>query len=832
MTDIRSYLTQQLKRKVERYHVVVWVDPYREYRDVASELAPDRVTFEEFNGSWYELRRRTEASFAQSEPRLIVYVDAETLDEDPLRELRISGTEYRARLATVLRTTLGDTLSAAKIEEIATTATSLAAAEALIEGAASAAPAGLVQAFGTSEVSELILKLANGELADAALAAEAASFLETTLGGRFRADFSDLTGALARHLVLCELQDVLTTLPISISSSLGVTTVDQRRRALQALGRWRSDRRYLESFCETMKHVETELGLPGALEWDDAFADLDTLPAYEHVAFAEFCRRYSDGQFASAEGLARTRLSNSMWSLAADEVNGWRARWGVARACAQLRNLTRTAEDQAANLQTAARLRQYAEVLFETDRWHRRLELALLELDDHRTLETNIRDARTAYESWLDNYLRGFTQAVADGGFTHESLLEQGRIHADIVVPMATHGTTAYFLVDALRFELGHELAEALQRLFPDGSIELRPAVALLPSITVVGMANLCPGAELGLSLSLTDTGKLAVAIGGEPVVGVPERVARFRAAHGKVADLTLDDLFRSDKAELGERIKGAKLVLVRSQEIDEIGEAGKISAGLQAFSVTVQHLQRAISRLANHGVTRFVITADHGFIGLTRDLGQSRIIEKPGGLGDLHRRAFVGRGGTAGDALLRIPCADIGVSSDLDVLVPRGLALISGGGARGFFHGGCSPQELVVPVITIEVQPPQGIAVMSITASITPKITSQVFTAKLSLTADLLSAPIEVRAVPTLLGQAEVEVGVLITAGGAETDAGFVRLEPGEEVTLGFRLSSPLERGQEVELQVFDARTDRRLATSARTATVSRNLEVDDDFS
>jgi hypothetical protein len=120
----------------------------------------------------------------------------------------------------------------------------------------------------------------------------------------------------------------------------------------------------------------------------------------------------------------------------------------------------------------------------------------------------------------------------------------------------------------------------------------------------------------------------------------------------------------------------------------------------------------------------------------------------------------------------------------------------------------------------------------MSITASIAPKITSQVFTAKLLLTADLLSAPIEVRAVPMLRGEAEVEVGVLITAGGAETDAGFVRLEPGEEVTLGFRLSSPLERGQEVELQVFDARTDRRLATSARTGTVSRNLEVDDDFS
>ena len=63
----------------------------------------------------------------------------------------------------------------------------------------------------------MILKLANGDLADPALPSEAVSFLETTLGGTFPADLENLPAALARHLVLCELQQTLTTLPTMIA---------------------------------------------------------------------------------------------------------------------------------------------------------------------------------------------------------------------------------------------------------------------------------------------------------------------------------------------------------------------------------------------------------------------------------------------------------------------------------------------------------------------------------------------------------------------------------------------------------------------------------------
>jgi hypothetical protein len=157
-------------------------------------------------------------------------------------------------------------------------------------------------------------------------------------------------------------------------------------------------------------------------------------------------------------------------------------------------------------------------------------------------------------------------------------------------------------------------------------------------------------------------------------------------------------------------------------------------------------------------------------------------------------------------------------------------LALIAAGGARGFFHGGLSPQEIVVPVLSVTVEPPKGSALLQVHAEITSRITSHIFTGKVVMPHNLLSKPLTVRPVPVRASD-EWEIGVLATAGGAEEGEGLVQLTPGEEVTLGFRVTSRLSKGDKVELQVFDARTDRRLAVSKKAATVARALEVEDDL-
>ncbi len=830
MSRMRAYLTGQLASKVSRYGVVVWADPHGEYRDAVDAIVPEGIALHRFDGSWYELRRRIEPELSRPEPHLVVYVDANAPQEDPLEELRASGTEYRIRLSTLLRQTLSEELTSAKIDEIGKAAATLMDAEALVAGGTSGGPMRLIKALGLSESTDIVLALVTRarevSASDTELQNEAASFLGTHLGVETDGSPDGLVDSVARHIILIELAGRIGDLPASLAPALRGVNDEQRKHCGLLLRRWRNDRTMLDVYRQVMGRASSDLDLAAQLQWNDQLTGLDTVPAYEDLAFEEFLRRLGARSFTEAEHLAVARL-NSIWAPVGDETHEWHQRWLVSHAIAQLRCLIDSTKARAGGVRSA--LEAYADRDWQIDRAHRRLEFALLSLVHRERIEEAVRDARQAYDDWLDSSIRAFTSMLATEGLALGDLLSQGDVHRKIVMPCAKRGRIAYFMVDALRFELGHDLVDALQHQFEDSHLRLVPAVALLPSITPVGMANLCPGAGESLRLDLDDDDHLVVRIGGLEVRGVNDRLSLLRAAHGKVADLRLDDVFRLGEQELGERVDGVDLVLVRSQEIDEIGESGKISAHLQSFDAIVQQLSRAVARLAQRGITQFVITADHGFLALTRDLGPHAIIPKPGGKGELHRRAFVGRGGAVGDALIRVPLSKIGLPGDLDVLVPRGLAVIAAGGARGFFHGGASPQELVVPVITVEAQPPRAAAVFLIEASLTARITSQVFTAKLLTPENLFSAPLTVRAVPVRQSDHR-EAGVLVTAGGAEEREGLIRLRPGEEVSLGFRAIVSLAKGDKVELQVFDAKTDRRLAVS-KPAIVARALEVDDEL-
>jgi hypothetical protein len=827
MSKTRDHVRDQLSGKLQRYQVVVWADPHHEYGDVVTELIPEGASFQRFDGSWYELRRRIEPNLARLEPQLIVYVDEDEPEESPLAELRSVGTEFRIRLEHLLKTTMASEIAANRLHEISRVAKSLGEAEALVEGGAGGGPAQLVRILRLHEPTDLLLELArNGstiidehpELRD-----EVAGFADTYIGARI--GDGDASAAICRHLVVTELATRLGGLPATLQSLSSPLSSEQRGHCRVALDRWRNDQSQRSAFDTAMRRVDDDLDL-GELPWDDSLTGVDTVPAYDEIAFRESVSRIVAGRYPEAELLSSAR-GRSRWAVG-DHVDEWSQLWEVTLAVAQLRRLisewTRPARS------VVELFRSYSDADWQIDRAHRRLELALLGLTSRQRVDEVVRGGRQAYDSWLDHYLRWTTAAVEAEAFATGDLLLQGQIHAEVVASRAKQGVVGYFMVDALRYELGQELVGALRRQFEGGDVDIDPAVGLLPSITPVGMANLCPGAERGLELALDEGDRLVVRIDGQEVMKPQQRVSRLQAAHGQVADFRLDDIHRFTDNEIAERVAGASLVLVRSQEIDEQGETGKLNVGLNAFEATVRDLSRAVARLSHHGVTQFVITADHGFLVLTREVGDHMIIPKPGGRGEVHRRAFIGKGGAASEVLLRLPLDRIGLPGDLDVIVPRGLALIAAGGARGFFHGGLSPQEVVVPVVTVRVPTAAGTTVLTVDVQIAPKITSQIFTGQLLLAHNLLSEPLTVRPVAVRVSDGE-QISGIATAGGAEQGEGLVRLTPGEPVILGFRVTRSLAKNDKIELKVFDARTDRQRGVSEKPAVVVRKLEVEDEL-
>ncbi|HVL64213.1 MAG TPA: PglZ domain-containing protein [Actinomycetota bacterium] len=833
MTDrLRDHLRDALQRKVDAHGVVVWDDPAQEYDvSVAQAVAPSGATFVGYDGSWYEVRRAIESALAAPQPpSLVVYASASALVSDPLAEARDAGTSWTIRLATLVRQALAGQLTETRCQEIGREARTIHEAEAAASGS-QGADVRLVAQLGTSDSVQMALRVLIGSHDEALTDAwpDVAAFAERSFGCTCDGAGDELRAALARHLLLTELSNALGSPPEGVAPGWTSPSTSQTRACLDLLASWRRDRDAVHRYAALLSAADRDLGLPDALGAHPALADLQTSPSVEAAVLAEALALLDANECDAAADLAVRRLDDSIWTRVPFEpplegAETWGPRWRAVRGVAGVRSAVARLQPPPGGV--AMLLDWYASDGYAADNEHRRLELAAAELLAEGRLEEPISVARGAYEDWLDVLLQRFT-AEAKRGFDIGNMTQQGSIGGDVVSDRGA--PVAYVVVDALRYELGCDLAARLRRTCDDLSI--RPAVAACPTITPVGMANLCPGADASLAIELDARSKLRVQVGDVRVDGVPERVDLLRAAHGTLANLTLSHVCERGERQLAKDIEGAKLVLVRSQEIDAAGESGMLAVGWDAFENTLQQIERAVVRLSHAGVRSFVISADHGFLVLSRGLRPDRVVASPsGGKGEGHRRAWVGRGGVDADGTVRVPLAGTGVRTDLDLVVPTNLAVFgTRGGTRQFFHGGLSPQELIVPLVLADARAPSGPSKAKVRAEVAGgRLTTGVFSCSLTLEPDLFTSELEVRTIVTR-GSDDGSAALPISGDGYDPQTNTILITCDRASVITFRLTANLARDEKVSLTVLDASSDRLLARTEATA--QRALTVEDEL-
>jgi hypothetical protein len=441
--------------------------------------------------------------------------------------------------------------------------------------------------------------------------------------------------------------------------------------------------------------------------------------------------------------------------------------------------------------------------------------VALDELDDlfHR--------ARQRYETWLDQVLHASADAMSEPEVSAAVL--QRSIHTRLVSTRSQR--TAYVLVDALRYELGVDLAERLRTVNAD--VKIVAAVGTPPSITSVGMAAVLPKADTEFRIDLDSENRLEVTVGGSVIKGVKDRVRLLEHAHGTVVDLRLDDVAQFSNRELKKKLGEASFVLVRSTEIDSDGESDQLAASWGSFDMILNVLQTAVAKLLHAGIQQVVITADHGFLAV-RQLGGDRRIDKPStGTGESHRRAWIGRGGTGSDSTVKVPLSAFGIAGDLDIITPRGLGVFTSGGGLQFFHGGLSPQELIVPVIVCtavdESPDPKyqiGLAVAG------EQITTGVLAVTLTMTGDLFTRASRVR---VQLMQGGSQVGMVVGGDGVDRSTETIDATVDIPLVISLRVTANLIAGTTVDLEVLDAATGVRLETAS--ITVAAHVIVEDQL-
>ena len=157
---------------------------------------------------------------------------------------------------------------------------------------------------------------------------------------------------------------------------------------------------------------------------------------------------------------------------------------------------------------------------------------------------------------------------------------------------------------------------------------------------------------------------------------------------------------------------------------------------------------------------------------------------------------------------------------------MPRGLAVFRAGGGLQFFHGGLSPQELVVPVIVAELSPAAAPSAQRVAVAVAGgRITTGVFAASLSFEGDLFASEVTVRVVAG--DGSGTQVARIVSGDGYDPDTGAVVVESSQSRVLTFQVTQNLGTDTEVELQVLDAQTGRMLASSS--AQVAAPVVVED---
>jgi hypothetical protein len=763
MTVVTEYLYQLIAKQVEDRGLVVWYDPERAYGAAAAELALPNTTIARYDGSFLQLRHGIDHLMNDSQPpRLVVYVPADRDQTyDALIELEVAGVVMKprqqppncnTRLSVVARNALKPILGEDQVDEIERQAEngklSLADLNSLADKGKDISTGILALIFGTANPQEVALAFLPDDHHDADIEKKAVQKeLRHLLQVSFDLDLppsvtlADLRERLARHVLLT---DLIAGLRKHVPPSLASVTVATSPGGVDACVRlarsWRNSRTIRDSYVEAANKIEEEFSL-GQLAFDPRIIiENETFLAVERAIL-----RYVENELLEAASpdilqLAVTRLSR-FWAEAVPAVQ---ARWALIAAAAEvLLEADRVAKAiKKAPTTVPALVKAYAddeEPWCLLDTHHRHLESRKFNFEfdaggEHHGLDKLITKAEQRYTEVGSALAKHFVTHFLKAKHPISGLLRQRDFFQTQVKPKLGGGKVAYVWVDALRFEMARELCRLLK---DDFDLTVQPAIGTMPTITEIGMAALLPKANESAKVVGLGGGKVALEIGGKVIKDRKDRVAFLKDQAGvPVFDCKLDDLLPKPPKKVKDGIQNAQLILVTSQEIDDFGESDTKLARLQMDSM-LTYLRRGVRILSDHGIKTIILVADHGYL-FADEIGEDMRIDAPGGnTADLHRRVWVGEGGTSDTSFLRTSLSSLGIDSDFDIATPANFAIFKvAGGNLLYFHGGLSPQELIVPVVVMTTRakvsgPSTGIA-WTLTPG-TTKLTTRFFSVQVA---------------------------------------------------------------------------------------------------
>ncbi|MDV2994019.1 MAG: hypothetical protein N4J56_003673 [Chroococcidiopsis sp. SAG 2025] len=729
MEIFTSYLCNLIAKQVDDRGIVIWYDPDRHYIDVANKLNISHTTVTCNKDSFFALRHEIEPLLNDLDPpRLVVYVPLDpTKTHNALVELEASGvimkpgqqppnrnTKLSIIARNALKQKLGEATTATIEKQVDAGKLTLNDLNAIAQKGEGITQGVILTIFGTGNPQEVALAFLGSDRFDKEIVSKGATqelalLLQSAFEIELPSDESPnaCRTRLARHILATDLiSSISGEIPTQLSS-IKIPSKPATREACVALAKnWRLRRDLADSYITHANRVEKELGLAGIDFQQQQIANVETFLAVEETLQNQIETTLRSTFAPQITEFVKTRQS-SFWS---EHLPNIQARWALIAVSGQLlletNRIEKELKSSACDVQTIFSSYTSAQAPWcLLDTYHRHMERRWHNFDwelhnRHQSLEKLINHARHRYMDVGSQLAETFVRRYQAAKFRIPGVLRQTEVFERQVKPKLAEGKTAYVWVDALRYEMAHEL---VQTLTEDYNLTLQSSVATVPTITEIGMAALLPSADKVRVVAAGDS-KLGLEINGTVLKDRTSRTKFLQENAGVFVFITkLEDLLPQPKKKDREGIEQAELILVTSQEIDAIGEGDNVRLARRTMDDMLLELRRAFRVLTQLGVETIIFAADHGYL-FGDELSEDRKIDAPGGdTADLHRRVWVGRGGTADPAYLRAKLSDFELGGDLEIATPWNFSCFKvKGGTEAYFHGGLSPQEPIVPVVTL----------------------------------------------------------------------------------------------------------------------------------
>lgn len=253
---------------------------------------------------------------------------------------------------------------------------------------------------------------------------------------------------------------------------------------------------------------------------------------------------------------------------------------------------------------------------------------------------------------------------------------------------------------DAFRYEVGKELVE---RFNYNEKIEakIEPQIGVLPSFTSLGMAALLPNEDIAI------TEDYSVYVDGMPTRNLVERNAILQSKNAKSDCVQYDDLIKMNRDETRQFFSGKEVIYIYHNQIDARGD--KLNTEDEVFVAcdeAMNEIEDIIRKLTNTvSASRFIVTADHGFIYTRSKNQESEKINKFFTEDDKINKRFI-----ISDNIYDILGTKNMIVSDVlgnydnrTITMPLTSNVFKAqGGGQNFVHGGSSPQEIIIPVVSV----------------------------------------------------------------------------------------------------------------------------------